>query len=119
MLDVADTHANDRAYFAAIDDELHRDGGLAGLMHVLQTFDLGSVDVYAPPKTAALLEQKEKSFPPHVQWWAETLNRGTLRYPINERRSGHTNRNQRLAGEHPQVAGLGSLCLVDAAAQHP
>jgi hypothetical protein len=81
VLDVADTHANDRAYFAAIDDELHRDGGLAGLMHLLQTFDLGSVDVYAPPKTAALLEQKEESFPPHVQWWAETLSRGTLRYP--------------------------------------
>ena len=81
VLDVADTHANDRAYFGAIDDELHRDGGLAGLMYVLQTFDLGSVDVYAPPKTAALLEQKEESFPPHVLWWAETLNRGTLRYP--------------------------------------
>jgi Family of unknown function (DUF5906)/RepB DNA-primase N-terminal domain len=81
VLDVADTHANDRAYFRAIDDELHRDGGLAGLMHVLQTFDLGSVDVYAPPKTAALLEQKEESFPPHVLWWAETLNRGTVRYP--------------------------------------
>ena len=32
--------------------ELHRDGGLAGLMRVLQTFDLKSVDVYAPPKTA-------------------------------------------------------------------
>ena len=61
--------------------ELHRDGGLAGLMRVLQTFDLKSVDVYAPPKTAALLEQKEESFPPHVLWWAETLNRGTLRYP--------------------------------------
>ena len=30
VLDVADTHANDRAYFGAIDDELHRDGGLAG-----------------------------------------------------------------------------------------
>ena len=81
VLDVSDTHANDRAYFGAIDNELHHDGGLARLMHVLQTFDLGSVDVYAPPKTAALLEQKEKSFPPHVLWWAETLNRGTLRYP--------------------------------------
>jgi Family of unknown function (DUF5906)/RepB DNA-primase from phage plasmid len=81
VLDVADTHANDRAYFGAIDDELHRDGGLAGLMHVLQTFDLGSVDVYAPPKTAALLEQKEESFPPHVRWWVETLDRGTLGCP--------------------------------------
>jgi hypothetical protein len=50
-------------------------------MHVLQTFDLKSVDVYAPPKTAALLEQKEESFLPHVSWWAQTLNRGTLRCP--------------------------------------
>jgi Family of unknown function (DUF5906) len=81
VLDVADTHANDRAYFGAIDDELHRDCGLAGLMHVLQTFDLGSVDVYAPPQTAALLEQKEESFPPHVLWWVETLSRGTF-YPL-------------------------------------
>lgn len=50
---------------------------------MLQTFDLKSVDVYAPPKTAALLEQKEESFPPHVLWWTETLDRGTLRYPSN------------------------------------
>src|SRR5262245_48925975 len=50
-------------------------------MHMLQTFDLKSVDVYAPPKTAALLEQKEESCPPHVLWWTETLDRGTLRYP--------------------------------------
>ena len=72
------TRTLNRAYFGAIDDELHRDGGLAGLIHVLQTFDLGSVDVYAPPKTAALLEQKEESFPPHVLCWAETLSRGTF-----------------------------------------
>src|SRR5262249_52546054 len=64
-----------------IDAELHRDGGLAGLMHTLLTFDLNSVDVYTPPKTAALLEQKEESLPPHAQWWLETLTRGTFRYP--------------------------------------
>jgi Family of unknown function (DUF5906) len=79
VLDVADTHANDRKYFAAIDEEL-RNGGLEGLMHVLTTFDLRSVDVHTAPKTAALLEQKEESFAPHVQWWNETLERGTLRY---------------------------------------
>jgi hypothetical protein len=83
VLDVADTRANDRAYFSAIDEEL-QNGGLAALMHYLMNFDLASVDVYTAPKTAALLEQKEESFPPHVQWWAETLKRGTLRYENTE-----------------------------------
>jgi hypothetical protein len=81
VLDVADAHANDREYFGAIDKQLHEDGGMAGLMHLLTTFDLKSVDVYKPPKTQALLEQKEESFQPHLQWWTETLERGTFRYP--------------------------------------
>jgi hypothetical protein len=81
VLDVADTHANDRAYFRAIADELG-DGG--GLMHHLMSFDLGSVDVHTTPKTAALLEQKEESLLPHAQWWLETLGRGTLRYPSED-----------------------------------
>ncbi len=83
VLDVADTRANDRAYFSAIDEEL-RNGGLQGLMHYLMTFDLVSVDIYTAPKTVALLEQKEESFQPYVQWWAETLKRGTLRYENTE-----------------------------------
>jgi hypothetical protein len=40
--------------------------------------------VHTTPKTAALLEQKEESLPPHAQWWLETLGRGTLRYPSED-----------------------------------
>jgi hypothetical protein len=76
---VAPTRANDRAYFGAIAAELDS-GGIAALMHYLTTFDLASVDVHTTPKTRALLEQKEESFPPHAQWWLETLKRGTFPY---------------------------------------
>jgi uncharacterized protein DUF5906 len=94
VLDVAPTYANNRAYFNAIDEEL-RSGGLAGLMHHLQTFDLGAVDVHTPPKTAALMEQKEESFAPHVQWWAEALKRGALRYESEESASDRLDFNRR------------------------
>jgi hypothetical protein len=63
---------------------LHEEGGLAGLMHHLMNFNLASVDVYTPPKTRALVEQKEESAPAHVQWWLETLERGTIRYPSDD-----------------------------------
>jgi hypothetical protein len=79
VLDVADVRANDRAYFGAIDAEL-KAGGLEAFMHLLMTFDLTSVDVYDVPKTAALLEQKEESMPPHVRWWMQCLQLGELQY---------------------------------------
>jgi Family of unknown function (DUF5906) len=79
VLDVADTHANDRAYFGEIDAEM-KAGGLAGLMHVLMTFDLSTVDLHTVPKTAALLEQKEESMPTHEAWWLECLREGRFQY---------------------------------------
>jgi hypothetical protein len=81
VFDVADARANDREYFAAIDTELFEEGGIAGLMHHLMTFDLAKVNVYKPPMTQALLEQKEESFAPHVAWWCEVLQQGALRFP--------------------------------------
>jgi hypothetical protein len=64
VLDVANTRANDRKYFGAIVDEMEN-GGLQALMHLLMNFDLSTVDIFAVPKTAALLAQKEESLPPH------------------------------------------------------
>jgi hypothetical protein len=81
VLDVSNAKARNREYFAAIEKEIFEDGGLAGLMHHLMTFDLSQVDVYTPPMTQGLLEQKEESFAPHVSWWCEVLQRGTFRYP--------------------------------------
>jgi hypothetical protein len=79
VLDVADAHANDRGYFEAIEEE-RKAGAVAGLMHVLSTFDLSSVDVYTVPKTTALLDQKRESFAPHEGWWFECLTNGWVRY---------------------------------------
>ena len=83
FLDVNPAHANDRAYFKAIDDEM-KAGGLEALMHVLSTFDLSTVDIYTVPKTQALLEQKEESAPPHVRWWLECLQEGAIKYDSGE-----------------------------------
>jgi hypothetical protein len=79
VLDVADTHANDRKYFGDIAAEMEA-GGLAALMHLLMTFDLSTVDIYTTPKTAALLEQKEESAAPHERWWLQCLQEGEFRY---------------------------------------
>jgi hypothetical protein len=83
VLDVGDAHACDRGYFGAIAREME-DGGLQALMHLLSTFDLSTVDVYTVPKTAALLEQKEQSMPPHERWWLECLREGQVRLPFGK-----------------------------------
>jgi hypothetical protein len=83
VLDVASTHANDRKYFGAIEAEMDS-GGLQGLMHLLQTFDLSTVDIYTAPKTEALFEQKEESLPPHERWWLRCLQDGEIGYHGDE-----------------------------------
>jgi hypothetical protein len=79
VLDVAETHMNNRTHFGAIETEMEN-GGLEALMYTLLTFDLSSVDVYTAPKTAALLEQKEDSLPPHERWWLERLREGRIEH---------------------------------------
>jgi hypothetical protein len=80
VLDVSDSKMNDRAYFSAIDAEM-KNGGLDALMQTLMTFDLSTVDVFTAPKTAALLEQKIESLPPHERWWFECLQEGRIENP--------------------------------------
>jgi hypothetical protein len=77
IIDVSAKRANDRAYFTEISAELNN-GGLQAFMHLLQTFDLSTVDVFTAPKTEALLDQKEESMPPHEQWWFQCLQEGVL-----------------------------------------
>jgi hypothetical protein len=78
VLDVNPACANDREYFGAIETEMEN-GGLEALMHTLSTFDLNSINIYDVPKTAALLEQKEESAQPHVRWWLQCLQEGTIK----------------------------------------
>jgi len=77
VFDVANTHKEDRAYFGSIEAEM-KNGGLQALMHTLSTFDLSTVDIYTVPKTAALLDQKLETMPPHERWWFECLWEGKI-----------------------------------------
>jgi hypothetical protein len=82
VLDVLATHMGDRSYFNAIEEELSN-GGLGALMHLLMTFDLGTVDLFTAPKTAALLQQKESSLDLMSMFWLDALKQGYLRYSQN------------------------------------
>jgi hypothetical protein len=58
VLDVADTHMQDTAYFEAIKKEMEKNGGLEALLHHLMSIDISDFDVRNAPKTDALNEQK-------------------------------------------------------------
>lgn len=75
VFDVDPRCYENKQYFADIGAEL-RDGGYEALLYDLQTFDLDSVDLRTVPKTAALLEQKERSLPPIKAWWRDRLGAG-------------------------------------------
>jgi hypothetical protein len=76
-LDVGEGHMQDKAYFAAIDEQMDNGGRQALLDHLLK-FDLKSVDLRTIPRTAALLDQKISTLNPMQGWWLDTLMRGQL-----------------------------------------
>src|SRR6476661_2943552 len=77
VFDIGEEHAQDHAYFAAIDHEMNN-GGREALLHYLLNFDLSQVNLRVIPKTAALLDQQIQSMTPEQAWWFETLNKGVL-----------------------------------------
>jgi hypothetical protein len=77
VLDVGEGHMQDKAYFAAIDEEMDN-GGREALLDHLMKFDLKGVDLRTIPKTAALLDQKISTLTPLQGWWLDTLTRGQL-----------------------------------------
>jgi hypothetical protein len=82
-LDVPDTHAEDHAYFAALNEEMEN-GGPAALMHHLLGLDISGVNLRESPKTAMLLEQKQQSMTPVARFWFERLMDGELVPGIDE-----------------------------------
>jgi hypothetical protein len=52
------------------------DGGREALLHDLSTFDLTQVDLRQIPRTAALFEQKVRSFHSIDAWWFDRLQSG-------------------------------------------
>jgi hypothetical protein len=75
VLDVNPRCAQNRAYFAEMDEELNN-GGRARLLHDLLAFDLTQVDLWRLPQTKGLLEQKIRSLDTIDDWWFNRLHEG-------------------------------------------
>jgi len=75
VLDVNPRCAQNRAYFAELDEELNN-GGRERLLHDLMTFDLKQVDLWRLPQTQALLDQKIRSLDTIDDFWYNRLYEG-------------------------------------------
>ena len=84
VLQVSDKHIQDHAYFASIDEQMLRQGGLAAMMHDLLHRDLSTFDVRKFPWTDALDEQVLRTLDPAMQWWMDYLGKTytSWEYPI-------------------------------------
>lgn len=78
VLDVDRRCVGNHGYFGEMAAEL-REGGYAALLADLLAFDLECVDLRTIPRTAALLEQKERSLDPIKAWWLDRLESGETR----------------------------------------
>jgi hypothetical protein len=77
VLTVGSAHVQDRAYFAAIEEQLES-GGYEALLYHLLSVDLSKVDVSRIPTTDVLLDQKLESLSQIERWWLTTLREGRL-----------------------------------------
>ena len=75
VLDVDPGHQGDRAYFAALTEELAH-GGRAALLDELLHHPLEGVDLRDVPQTAALRDQKILSLEPNERWLFDRLMTG-------------------------------------------
>ena len=79
VLEVGEAHAQDRAYFAAIDAEMDN-GGRERLMWELLNFDIkaSGMNPCVAPQTEALATQKLYSLSILGRWWLDQLHGGEL-----------------------------------------
>jgi Family of unknown function (DUF5906) len=75
VLDVADTHRGDAAYFTALHAQLEA-GGAAAMLHDLLRLDLRGWHPRSVPPTAEMAEQVLHSFDTLHRWWTTVLSRG-------------------------------------------
>ncbi|WFT83728.1 DUF5906 domain-containing protein [Methylobacterium sp. CB376] len=74
---VSDVHKQDPEWFGPLYDEMEA-GGLAAMLHDLLAFDLKGWHPRQVVRTAALVEQQERSLRPLDEWWVELLETGIL-----------------------------------------
>ena len=77
VFNVSESHLQDKPYFAALRREM-AGGGLGGLLHFLQSFDLSDFDVRAVPNTTGLADQKAAGLKGTRAFWYELLESGEL-----------------------------------------
>lgn len=77
VLDVDPRCAQNHGYFAEMEAELNN-GGRERLLYDLLRLDLDKVNLRQIPRTAALLEQKIRSFDQIEQWWYNRLFDGNI-----------------------------------------
>lgn len=77
IFDIGTNMEQNRRYFIEMLRQL-RDGGYAGLLHDLLSFDLSKVDVGQIPNTAALRDQKEMSMQDTTKFWLTCLMEGEI-----------------------------------------
>jgi hypothetical protein len=75
VLDVAGTRMGDRAYFAAIENQMQA-GGAAAMLHALQHRDISRFEIRDIPGSQALADQKKHSLDTLDRWWLAVLERG-------------------------------------------
>ncbi|MBC7618015.1 MAG: hypothetical protein H7293_03310, partial [Candidatus Saccharibacteria bacterium] len=75
VLQVNDRHLQDHAYFAAIDNQMLNQGGLAAMMFDLVNRDISTFNVRKFPWTDALDEQIIRTIDPAMQWWMDHLGK--------------------------------------------
>jgi hypothetical protein len=75
VLDVSEAKMQDKAYFAAIVEQLDQ-GGREAMMHDLMRLDLKNFDLRTIPQTKALLDQKLLSMSDIQKFWYNRLREG-------------------------------------------
>lgn len=88
IIDVSDHRRNDRPYFAALERELLKDGGLAAMLKDLLELKI-TLDLREIPQTKALYEQKQLSSSAYQRWWYEELRDGDLWRESDRRPDGY------------------------------
>lgn len=77
VVDVSSERRRDRAYFAALHEEM-QNGGLGAMLHDLLCADLGDWHPRDIVETEALRRQKELSMSPLWSWWENVLQDAIL-----------------------------------------
>lgn len=77
VIDASAARMQDTAYFGAVIQQMEN-GGLAALMHYLQSLDLGEVNLRKIPQTDALADQKLRSLDSVAAWLFSCLNNGGI-----------------------------------------